>query len=479
MHGLMRGVGARRLMPHETGIMGSLDETTLAMIDRFNETHDDGDDDATPLILAPRLAPSALHGVLGEYVRAIEPHTEAHPAGILASLLVATSVLIGRGPYQQLDNRRHAGNLFALIVGPSADGRKGTAVSAAQALLALTDKEFSRANIANGLASGQGLLYRLRDARLGGATIGGATRGVAALDPGVLDKRLLAIEEEFGQQFRLMSGRENTLSTTLRTAWDGGTLQSLTRGEPLMVTDPHVGLIAQITAEELDAVAGPVEYTSGFLNRFLFVYVKRTKMLPFASALPMSELDAFAERLRNVVENARRVGEVLLGTAARAKWEIAYASLTMGASGRLGNVTRRGAPIVRRLAMQYALLDGSHTIEPIHLDAALAIWNYSVDSARYLYRRSPGLTGLAARLLTALRAAGLAGLDKTGLWKAGGSHNRKSTEINNALEELRTAGLADVTELTATGGRPRQVWHGSEFMLGQPREYGKNGGDGN
>ena len=37
--------------------------------------------------------------------------------------------------------------------------------------------------------------------------------------------------------------------------------------------------------------------------------------------------------------------------------------------------------------MNYALLDKSQTIRAVHLRAALALWKYCVDSARYLFLR--------------------------------------------------------------------------------------------
>ncbi|MGI8546702.1 MAG: hypothetical protein ACR2M1_05110, partial [Gemmatimonadaceae bacterium] len=204
--------------------------------------------DAAPLVETPKLDPAALHGVLGDYVRAVAPHTEAHPAGVLASLLVMIGSLMGRAPHQRFGNTRHGANLFALIVGPSADGRKGTAVDAARELLAHADEDFNRGNVVNGMASGQGLLYKIRDAAEAVHSSAPASEPDAKQtsgsrrnrDPGVSDKRLLAIESEAGQQFKLMGGRENTLSATLRTLFDApDSVHSLTKGEPITATEPH------------------------------------------------------------------------------------------------------------------------------------------------------------------------------------------------------------------------------------------------
>ena len=38
-----------------------------------------------------------------------------------------------------------------------------------------------------------------------------------------------------------------------------------------------------------------------------------------------------------------------------------------------------------RLALLYALLDGAHVIEPVHLRAAVAVWQYCEVSATYIF----------------------------------------------------------------------------------------------
>ena len=47
----------------------------------------------------PTLAPEALHGLAGEVVRTIEPHSESDPVALLLQFLSAFGNAIGRGPY--------------------------------------------------------------------------------------------------------------------------------------------------------------------------------------------------------------------------------------------------------------------------------------------------------------------------------------------------------------------------------------------
>ena len=250
-------------------------------------------DEDVPATTTPTLEPAALHGVAGEIVSTIEPHTEAAPAGVLVSLLIALGCLIGRGPHQWLDGARHGLNLFALLVGPSNDGRKGTAVARARTVLSSVDEDFAHANIANGLSSGQGLIFHVRDAMDAPPPLDG--KPPKTPDPGVRDKRLLVIEDEIAGPLRQMHGRENTLSPVLRTAWDSTPLRTLTRANAMCATDPHISIIGQITPEELRVTTTDVDYASGLLNRFLFVYVERTQLLPHggdASAKALAPLIA-------------------------------------------------------------------------------------------------------------------------------------------------------------------------------------------
>ena len=47
----------------------------------------------------PPLAMEALHGLAGEVVSIIEPHSEADPIALLLHLLTAFGNLVGRGPH--------------------------------------------------------------------------------------------------------------------------------------------------------------------------------------------------------------------------------------------------------------------------------------------------------------------------------------------------------------------------------------------
>jgi hypothetical protein len=73
-------------------------------------------------------AAAAYHGLAGEIVWAVAPHTEADPVAVLVQLLVAYGALVGGGAWFEVEADRHYPNEFAVLVGDSAVSRKGSAL---------------------------------------------------------------------------------------------------------------------------------------------------------------------------------------------------------------------------------------------------------------------------------------------------------------------------------------------------------------
>ena len=77
----------------------------------------------------------AYHGLAGDVVRTIEPHTEADPVAILVQVLTNVGNIIGRCPYYQVESDYHRTNLFCVIVGQSSKARKGTSAGRVHAVV--------------------------------------------------------------------------------------------------------------------------------------------------------------------------------------------------------------------------------------------------------------------------------------------------------------------------------------------------------
>ncbi len=416
--------------------------------------------DAEPASWPDPPAAAAYYGLPGCVVRAIEPHTEADPVALLIQFLAAFGNAIGRGARFRVEADRHYTNLFAVLVGETSMGRKGTS---ARRVLAFFGDEYESANVAHGgLSSGEGLLWAVRDPITKREPIRegkGRDRRVVdyeevQIDPGVDDKRLLVVESEFAGVLAAMSRQGNTLSPVLRRAWDGAdVLRTMTKNSPAKATGAHISIIGHVTKDELLRYLDDTELLNGFGNRFLWACVRRSKCLPDGGgAVP--DCGRLADEISAALEFGRAVGEVRRDNAARELWHAVYPRLTDGRGGLFGAAIARAAPQVVRLAMLYALADRSDIITRPHLEAGLALWDFCERSARYVFGDALG-DPVADSILDGLRRAP-DGLTRDQIRDLFGRH-RRSGEIDRALGVLAKAGRA-VCRNEETGGRPREVW---------------------
>src|SRR5262249_21359335 len=160
-------------------------------------------------------------------------------------------------------------------------------------------------------------------------------------------------------------------------------------------------------------------------NRFLWVFVQRSKCLPEGGKLEGGILLSLSSCIRKTLEVAGRVGEVRRSDAARQLWEDVYPDLSEGAPGLFGAITSRAEAHVVRLSCIYALLDGSSVIDVPHLKAALAIWNYCEQSCRYIFGDALG-DPIADRILQALRGSAT-GLNRSQISRLLGNNVAAST----------------------------------------------------
>src|SRR5262249_13077133 len=322
--------------------------------------------------------PAAYYGLAGDFVRAMEPHTEADSAGLLVQFLVAFGNIIGPEPYYLVESDRHHGNLFAILVGNSSRGRKGTSGGRVRLMAQAADEVWWNERNAAGLSSGEGLINAVRD-RVTKWNAKDQTNEI--VDVGVADKRLLVTEGEFAGTLSVMERAGNTLSPVIRNAWDGLPLQTLTRSSPLRATGAHISIIGHITKDELKARLTRTDMANGFANRILFALVRRSKYLPYGGHADDAVLTKLAEQFKQAVEFAKMVGRVKMTDAAAKAWGEAYEELSAERPGLLGAVTARAEAQVIRLALVYALIDGKDMIDTAHLGAAMAVWSYCDQSA--------------------------------------------------------------------------------------------------
>lgn len=391
---------------------------------------------APPTTNVPWPAPpdeAAYHGPTGDVVRRVAEATEADPVGILGSLLASIGACIGHYRYLYQGGAQST-NLFAVLVGDSSSGRKGTAGGIAREVMTAAYPEWNDLVVA-GLGSGEGLVTHLspRDGRA--------------------EHRALVMESEFARLLTAMTRDGSSLSPMLRDAWDGVPMGRVLARESKIVKFHHVGVLAHITPVELRARLTSTDAANGFGNRFLWLAVRRTKLLPFPTS-PRDLVPAhLLARIHDAIVEAQTPGEARWSPAARDAWEDFYLQVAMrDAPGLFGAMVARAEAQVSRLALLYALLDGSPDIEVEHLAAARALWAYAERSVEHVFGRSTG--NADADALMGYLADGPLPWDRAK--DAIGA--RKASVLADAVEVLSRLGLVEVVRVSRPSGGRATRW---------------------
>ena len=331
-----------------------------------------------------------------------------------------------------------------------------TSLGYVRRLFASVDDEWERDRVVSGLSSGEGLIWQVRDPieTKQPVKVEGRVEDYESVieDHGVQDKRLLAIESEFASVLRMIGREGNTLSPVVRQAWDGGTLKTLTKTSAATASGSHISIIGHITAQELKRLLNQTEAGNGFGNRFLVVCVKRSKLLPEGGHFHEEDVAPLVRRLRETVESAREVTEIHRDDEARALWRKAYPQLSAGRLGLLGAMTGRAEAQVTRLSCLFALADKSSVARVVHLEAALEVWRYCFESARFLFGETMGDAD-ADRLHQALRQAGAKGLSQTEISHTVFQKNRTALELERILNRPQFSWTRIKGESNVQGGR--------------------------
>ena len=390
---------------------------------------------ACKLALAwPVLRPEARHGLAGELLEAIEPHSEADPVALLVTFLAAFGALVGPGPHAVAEGAEHPARIWPLIVGDTAKSRKGSSWAQVWRILSAADAAFATDRVLSGFGSGEALVDAVADEQ---------------------DPRLLVVETEYARVLSVCKREGSTLSTLLRQGWDGGRLQVRSRARTAVADNSHVVVIGHITRAELLAKLAESDTLGGSLNRFLVISVRRSRVLPEGGNLDESVIADFGRNVSYVATKARSGAIIRRSPDAQEYWAHLYKGLAEDdPGGLLGAVIARDAAQVLRLSVTYALLDGHTVVLPEHIKAAEAVWEYARASAAAIFGERTGDT-VADQILTELRKSG-GELSRTEIRDVLARH-RKKERIDEAISLLANLGLATEATKGETGGRPRRV----------------------
>jgi len=250
----------------------------------------------------------------------------------------------------------------------------------------------------------------------------------------VSDKRLLVVESEFASPLKRMIQPGNTLSETLRLGFDSLNLGTLTKQTPQRVTEPHISVVGHITPDELLTLITDVSMANGFINRFLLFMSKRSHSFPegFNEALGPFDPTGPTRELAEALQRAQSIGLMRRSAAARQAWAPLYEKLNEDKPGLIGAALARGPAQVLRLQTLFAALDGSDTIEPCHLEAAFAVWEYTERSVMHVFRGRLG-NRVAQRLIE--RMTPRVAVSKTDRF-AMRNNNVTATDLHSAIKNL-------------------------------------------
>jgi 5S rRNA maturation endonuclease (ribonuclease M5) len=412
------------------------------------------------------MAREAFYGRAGDVVRTIEPTTESDPVAILMHFLTYFGSCAGLKPYFLVEDTRHGLNEFVGIVGATSKARKGTADKRVRRLFSLVDEEWSKNRLKSGLSSGEGLIWAVRDPMY---KLNAKTQVLELEDPGEGDKRLLVVESELATALRRIDRDGSSLSPLLRDAWDRMRLDTLvserSRGKA-KADQNHISVLGHITKAELARYLTRTEAANGLGNRFVWICVKRARLLPRGSTPP--NLNPLVTRVHSALVFADALEKPLdFDEVAARIWERIYGPLSEGKPGLLGAIVARGEAHVVRLAEQYAVLDLSPVIRAPHLLAALAVWDFSEASARCIFGDALGDPD-QDEVLTAVRGAsnGMTAGELRDHFQRHWSADR----IRAATAALTEAGLISV-ETEKTGGRPATRFRAAQAATDRPDGY--------
>lgn len=385
----------------------------------------------------------AFYGLLGDLAQLTQDYVESDASSILFQLLCTFGIAAGVQPHFMIGATRHAPALFVANIGKSSRGRKGTGWEPIETMFRGAEPEFAD-RIMSGIGSGEKLVHLVRDPD--------------GDDLGSTDRRLLLRESELARLLVVVNREGSTLSAYLREAFDGKPIRNEVKGRPARSTQHHIGMIGHCTVDEVQSKLREEQIRNGLANRVLWVSSKRARKLPNPprfSCYDSKDVDEATARLHDAIGYAKSVTSMSRSPEAQAIWDEWYISLDDNGVGPVATITERAEALVTRISMVFALSDGSPTILPDHLCAALAVWDYSAACVRSIWG---GTTGdiMADRVLEELAYGPMLQSEITSAVFGGHVSGQRLTEVG-ALLERQGRVVRDRVE-TGNRGRPAIRW---------------------
>lgn len=423
---------------------------------KYSKTEDYSQVDDTNTLPAavPVADAGCFYGIAGEFAKAACAKSEADPIAVLIHELVWIGAYFGNKAVLRLGEVEAPPRLNAVTVSISGGG-KGTAASPVRKLMhnyvnpLLVSMDDLPIQYKDGpMSTGEGLAWAVRDPS---DTLNKDTG--EPIDPGITDKRLMVLEEEFVAVLQAAKREGNTISAAIRRYWDNGSFSPMTKGNRTTSTDAHVCFVGHITYKELVKTLQETEYTNGFANRILWFCIRKPKIVEVPESIPQERMTAYAADFAQAIRFAQKTNNLGLSDESLILWKTVAKPLATQET----EFAERARVQVLRLACIFALLDCTDIVSPAHLTAALHIWDYCTASVAYIFESSEDEE--ESKLLAAIRKHG-GGMTTTEISVSVYQKNMKSADLNTLLKSLETKGkITRETRQPATGkGRSSTVF---------------------
>lgn len=348
----------------------------------------------------PSFPGDGYYGLLGEIAHHGASISEGDKCGTYAGLLSYVSAMAGRSTIFKIKTTDHPFATSTLLIGPSGNGKKGSAIDAVMPHLKAADPRFMQNCRLGAVASGEGLIAAVADPspeqQMLGILIGAEpfSGDESELPPWRGGRRVIFHDSEFstGTMVALSNG---TTAAQLRKCFDADDLSNTTKKEAHYATKPHVVFHGHTTPQSFAYKVNGLHAEGGTYNRFLVFYVYRSKIdadpdLPRGWETKAAKLGrTLGERIADLrvgwEEGAIRY--VTMDARAKKLWKDSlYEELSVIDDDEpevVQQFTTRLAPMCLRLAGLYAGIGGSYRMSREDLEAAARPVRYSLASVQH------------------------------------------------------------------------------------------------
>lgn len=310
----------------------------------------------------------ALTGWIGAYCDLVTPTTESPVAFHVGVGLTMAGALIGRHVHAQYGTDPLYANLYTLLVGRSGRTRKDTAIKRATRIL------FD--NAANGT--------KIIQHGIGIATdVGSSTKLIDML---ARNPNTLLYLTEFT---RLMGNARrqatDTIIPTLMEAFDTPTvMQNNSMANTIEALYPYLSIIAATQPDILTETMSGADMNSGFANRWFFVCGNLGHPNPLPPVLDRAAMGRLLHDIWDAKHSYPTGAALAMDADALAVWTDWYLTdfHRESPSAEEDAMRARHAVLIQKLALIYAVCDGSRQVREKHLSIGIALVEWMWDQIK-------------------------------------------------------------------------------------------------